>query len=55
MVARFLNASGKNPSGADFSGMAQFCTARHLPVADWRDYQKLPVMNILYPGAGTAK
>ncbi len=55
VVERFLNASGKNPSGADFSGMTQFCTARGLPVADWRDFQKLPAINILYPGAGVAR
>ncbi|MEO7938554.1 MAG: hypothetical protein ABIR55_08015 [Burkholderiaceae bacterium] len=55
MVERFLNAAGKNPSGADFSGMTQFCKAKGLPVADWHDYQKLPAINILYPGAGVAK
>ncbi len=41
MVEVFLNASGKNPSGADFSGMANFCKARGLPLADWRDYRKV--------------
>ncbi len=55
MVERFLNAAGKNPNGADFSGMPHFCKTRGLPVADWRDYQKLAALNILYPGAGVAK
>jgi hypothetical protein len=55
MVERFLNASGKNPSGSDFSGMPHFCTTRGLPVGDWRDYQKGPAINILYPGAGVTK
>jgi len=55
MVERFLNASGKNPSGSDFSGMPHFCKTKGLPVGDWRDYQKLPAINIFYPGAGVAK
>jgi len=55
MVERFLNASGKNPNGADFSGMPKFCKTQGLPVGDWRDYRKLPSVNILYPGAGVAK
>jgi hypothetical protein len=55
MVERFLNASGKHASGADFSGMPHFCKTNGLPVGDWRDYRKLPTMNILYPGAGVAK
>ena len=55
MVERFLNASGKNPNGSDFSGMPHFCTTRGLPVADWRDYQKGPAINILYPVVGVAK
>lgn len=55
MVERFLNASGTNASGADFSGMPHFCTTQGLPVSDWRDYRKLPAINILYPGAGIAK
>jgi len=55
MVERFLNADGKNPSGADFSGMPHFCITKGLPVGDWRDYQKLPAINIFYPGAGVAK
>ena len=55
MVERFLNASGKNASGADFSGMPHFCKMQGLPVGDWRDYRKLPAINILYPGAGVAK
>lgn len=55
MVERFLNASGKNVAGADFSGMPHFCRTQGLPIGDWRDYRKLPTMNILYPGAGVAK
>ena len=55
MVERFLNASGKDPNGADFSGMPHFCKTQGLPVGDWRDYRKLPAVNILYPGAGVAK
>jgi hypothetical protein len=55
MVERFLNASGKNPSGADFSGMPHFCKTKGLPIGDWRDYRKLPAINILYPGAGIGK
>jgi hypothetical protein len=55
MVERFLNASGKNPSGADFSGMPHFCKMQGLPIGDWREYRKLPTINLLYPGAGVAK
>ena len=55
MVERFLNASGKNVSGADFSGMPHFCKTQGLPIGDWRDYRKLPTINLLYPGAGVAK
>lgn len=55
MVERFLNASGKNPSGADFSGMPNFCKMQGLPIGGWRDYRKLPAINLLYPGAGIAK
>lgn len=55
MVERFLNASGKNASGADFSGMPLFCKTHGLPIGDWRDYRRLPTINILYPGAGVAK
>jgi hypothetical protein len=55
MVERFLNASGKNPSGSDYSGMPHYCKTHGLPVADWRDYRKLPTINLLYPGAGVAK
>lgn len=43
IVERFLNASGKYPSGSDYSGMTRFCTARGLPIADWRDYRKISV------------
>ncbi len=55
MVERFLNASGKNPSGADFSGMPHFCKTKGLPIGEWRDYRKLPAINILYPDAGRKK
>ena len=55
MVERFLNASGKNVTGADFSGMPYFCKTQGLPIGDWRDYRKLPTMNILYPSVGFAK
>ncbi len=54
-VERFLNASGKNQSGADFSGMPHYCKSKGLPVGDWRDYRKGPTMNILYPSVGVAK
>lgn len=50
-VESFLNAAGKHPSGATFSGMAQFCKARGLPVADWRDYRKIDARASLNPGA----
>lgn len=53
-VELFLNASGKNPSGSDYSGMAYFCNSQRLPVADWRDYQKVTV-NTQFPGARVAK
>jgi hypothetical protein len=26
-----------------------------LPIGDWRDYRKLPAINLLYPGVGVAK
>lgn len=55
VVELFLNASGKNPSGGNFSGMPQFCEAQGLPIGDWRDYQKLLGANFLYPDAGIAK
>lgn len=55
MVERFLNVSGKNPNGADFSSMLHFCKTQGLPIGDWRDYRELPSVNILYPGAGVAK
>ena len=55
MVERFLNVSGKNPNGADFSGMPHFCKTQGLPIGDWRDYRKLPPINLLYPGAGVAQ
>jgi len=55
MVERFLNVSGKNPNGADFSGMPHFCKTQGLPIGDWRDYRKLPAINLLYPGVGVAR
>ena len=55
MVERFLNASGKNPNGADFSGMPHFCKTQGLPIGNWRDYRKLPAINLLYPGVGARK
>lgn len=55
MVERFLNASGKNPSGADFSGMPHYCRTHGLPIGDWRDYRKLPTINLFYPSAGVTK
>ncbi len=54
-VERFMNASGEHPNGPDFSGMPRFCKSRSLPMADWREYRKLPAMNIAYPGAGGKK
>lgn len=54
IVELFLNASGKNVSGADYSGMPQFCATRGLPVADWRDFQKITV-SIGPPGMGIGK
>lgn len=55
VVELFLNASGKNPSGGNFSGMPQFCEGQGLPIGNWRDYQKLQGANFLYPDAGIAK
>ncbi len=55
VVELFLNASGKNPSGGNFSGMPQFCKTQGLPIGDWRDYQKLQGANFLYPDAGVTK
>ena len=43
VVEAFLYGSGKNASSANFSGTAQFCKARGLPLADWRDYRKITV------------
>ena len=53
-VELFLNASGKNPSGSDYSGMAYFCNTQRLPLADWRDYRKITA-NTQFPGAGGKK
>lgn len=53
-VELFLNASGKNPSGSDYSGMANFCNTQGLPLADWRDYRKVTA-NTQFPGAGGKK
>ena len=55
VVELFLNASGKNPPGGNFSGMPQFCKTQGLPIGDWRDYQKLQGANFLYPDAGVTK
>lgn len=49
-VELFLNASGKKPSGSDYSGMAYFCNTQSLPLADWHDYRKITV-NTQFPGA----
>lgn len=54
IVELFLNASGKYPSGSDYSGMTQFCAARGLPVADWRDYRQITV-SMTPPGMGIGK
>ena len=54
-VESFLNASGKHPSGARFSGMTHFCKTQGLPIGDWRDYRKLPANNALDRDAGVAK
>jgi len=54
IVERFLNASGEHPSGNDFSCIVPFCTARGLPVADWRDYKKIAV-SASTPGAETGE
>lgn len=43
LVESFLNAEGKHPGGADYSGMPHFCKSRGLPVGDWRDYQQMIV------------
>ena len=53
-VELFLNASGKNPSGSDYSGMANFCNTQSFPLADWRDYRKITA-NTQFPGAGVTK
>ncbi len=55
VVELFLNASGKNPSGGNFSGMPQFCKAQGLPIGNWRDYQKLQGTNFHYPDVGVSK
>ena len=55
VVELFLNASGKNPSGGNFSGMPQFCKAQGLPIGNWRDYQKLQGANFHYPDVGVSK
>lgn len=54
-VELFLNASGKNASGADFSGMPHFCKSQGLPVADWRDYRKVTVTAGQFSGARVAR
>jgi len=54
IVEEFLNASGKHPSGNDFSGTVPFCVARGLPVADWRDYKKIAVYSSA-PGVEAGK
>jgi hypothetical protein len=53
-VERFLNADGKHPSGADYSGMIPFCKLRGLPVGDWRDYRKVTA-SLGAPGAAKSQ
>jgi hypothetical protein len=53
-VELFLNASGKNTAGSDYSGTAYFCNTQGLPLADWRDYRKITA-NTQFPGAGGKK
>ena len=53
-VELFLNSSGKNPSGSDFSGTPHFCKTQGLPLADWRDYRKITV-NTQFPGTRVVK
>jgi hypothetical protein len=53
-VELFINASGRNAPGSDYSGTAFFCRSRDLPLADWRDYRKISV-NTQIPGTRTGK
>jgi len=55
VVESFLNISGKNESSSEFSGTVQFCKARGLPLADWRDYRKATVSDFFHPGARVGK
>lgn len=55
VVERFLNASGAQPSGADFSGTVHFCATQGLPLRDWRDYRKIVPIHITYPAVGVAR
>ena len=43
VVERFLNAAGKHPPGADFSGLTYFCKSHGFPVPDWRDYRQVVI------------
>jgi hypothetical protein len=54
LVERFLNAQGKHPPGADYSGSTYFCKTKGLPVGDWRDYQQVTA-TMGPPGEGKAK
>ena len=54
-VELFLNASGRNTSGAVFSGTTHFCKTQNLPVGDWRDYRKISVRADPFAGARVAK
>jgi len=53
-VELFINASGKNTPGSDYSGTVFFCKTQGLPLADWRDYRNITV-NTQFPGASTGK
>ena len=55
IVERFLNASGKYPSGNDFSGTVPFCKAKGFPLADWRDYRKITVSADFHPATRVGK
>lgn len=53
-VELFINASGKNTPGSDYSGTAFFCKSQGLPLADWQDYRKITV-NTQIPGTRPGK
>jgi hypothetical protein len=55
VVESFLNISASNASSSEFSGTVQFCKARGLPLADWRDYRKVTVSDFFHPATRVGK